>query len=195
MNITFIDHYDSFSFNVLDWLQRAGDTRLKISRLTCDDHRGLDNLSKNLTPIVISPGPGKPEDYPMTMSLIKQAIPLVPVLGICLGHQMIGQIAGGRIIKGRNTWHGTLGQIEITKQNWVTSGLTEQFKAVMYNSLVVDMSDADDSQWLVLARDNYGQVMILSHKNADVASVQFHPESFASDDLTALAKNFFRRIK
>jgi anthranilate synthase component 2 len=195
MDITFIDHYDSFSYNVLGWLQSAGFSKLHITHVTCDDVEGLDRLRKNLSPIVISPGPGKPKDYPATVSLIKQAMPSVPILGICLGHQMIGELAGGEIIKAKDTWHGTLGEIKISQKNWFTAGLNDNFRAVTYNSLVVQMPDNPNSEWSILAKDRHGQVMMLSHKTRDIASVQFHPESFASDDLSVLAKNFLSRLK
>ena len=195
MNITFIDHYDSFSFNVLEWLKSAGFSKLHIARITCDDMAGLDRLRKNLTPIVISPGPGKPEDYPATLSLLELAMPSVPILGVCLGHQMIGELAGGKIVKAKDTWHGTVEKIEILQKNWFTAGLGDNFKAVTYNSLVVQMPDSTESEWFILAKDRHGQAMMLCHKTREVVSVQFHPESFASDDLTVLAKNFLSRIK
>jgi anthranilate synthase/aminodeoxychorismate synthase-like glutamine amidotransferase len=195
MNITFIDHYDSFSFNVLGWLESAATSNLHITRITCDDLNGLDQLSKNLTPIVISPGPGTPSNYPGTTALIKKAMLHVPIFGICLGHQMIGELAGGKIIRAKDTWHGTVENIEIMQQHWLTTGLSRQFKAVTYNSLVVQMPDEANAEWSILAKDRHGQNMILAHKNLDVASVQFHPESFASDNLTLLAKNFLARIK
>ena len=195
MNITFIDHYDSFSFNVLGWLESAATSKLNITRITCDDFKGLDHLSKNLTPIVISPGPGTPSNYPGTMALIKQAMPHVPIFGICLGHQMIGELAGGKILRAKDTWHGTVENIEILQGHWLTAGLSGKFNAVTYNSLVVQMPHEANAEWLILAKDRHGQNMILAHKNLDVASVQFHPESFASDDLTLLAKNFLARIK
>ena len=195
MDITFIDHYDSFSFNVLEWLQNAGLSKLNITRITCDDVTGLDRLRKNLTPIVISPGPGKPKDYPATISLIEHAMPSVPIFGVCLGHQMIGELAGGKIIKAKDTWHGTVENVEILQKNWFTAGLTDSFRAVTYNSLVVQIPDNENSEWSILAKDRHGQAMMLCHKTRDIASVQFHPESFASDDLSVLAKNFLSRIK
>jgi anthranilate synthase/aminodeoxychorismate synthase-like glutamine amidotransferase len=194
MELVFIDHYDSFSFNVLEWLRLAADSDLTIHRVTCDDLESIKELRNNLRPLVISPGPGKPQDYPATLSLINDAISKVPILGICLGHQMIGEMAGGTIKTAIEPWHGTVHTIQTLKENWFTAGLKTQFKAVAYNSLVIDMNDAPAARWLVLAEDSYGQAMVLSHADLKVASVQFHPESFASDDLSILAKNFIAQI-
>ena len=195
MKITFIDHYDSFSFNVLEWLRQAGGSELEITRITCDDLQALQLLKGNLTPLVISPGPGKPSDYPETLSVINEAIKSVPVFGICLGHQMLGEISGGRTIQGKNTWHGTKSKIHLKQRHWFTDGLPEIFEAVVYNSLVVDLGPESNQNWLDLGADQQDQLMILSHKKLPVVSVQFHPESFGSDNLIRLASNFLAKAR
>ena len=194
MEITFIDHYDSFSFNVLEWLKCSGGPHVQITRITCDDHKGLDRLKSNLTPIVISPGPGKPSEYPRVVALIAEAMKSVPVLGICLGHQILGELAGGKIVKAKDPWHGTKATIQKKSEHWFTSGLSDSFQAVVYNSLVVDLGLTIPQDWQILGVDQIGQLMILAHSTKPICSVQFHPESFGSDDLTILAKNFFKKI-
>ena len=195
MKMTFIDHYDSFSFNVLDWLKRSMGPDVQIARLTHDDQLGLARLKKNMTPIIISPGPGSPKDYPETLSLLNEAFTKVPLLGICLGHQMLGTIAGGKIKKAIDPWHGTATEIKVAAKNWFSQELPESFNAVVYNSLIVDLDQKNSSDWQVLGVDQKNQLMMLSHRDLPIASVQFHPESFASDNVETIARNFLQKIK
>lgn len=195
MDISFIDHYDSFSFNVLDWLRHSGGDRLNIHRVAYDDQNAIENLKKKPTPLVISPGPGKPSDYPSTINLIKNSMNKVPILGICLGHQILGEIWGGTIVKAAAPWHGIRQRIKLSSKTWITDGLPDEFYAITYNSLVVSIDNKNQSSWLTVASDEYNQVMISCHQQLPVASAQFHPESFASDDLSAIARNFVKAIK
>ncbi len=195
MRIAFIDHYDSFSFNVLAWLRKASTTTLDIKRVTCDDEAGLARLKNEPIPLVISPGPGKPTDYPLTLRLLDQLIPKVPILGICLGHQMLGVRAGGKIVRAEDPWHGTQEKVTIASNSWFTEGLPSEFLAITYNSLVVDLGSTNNNDWQPLAFDTKKQLMMLSHRELPLASVQFHPESFGSPHLDVLARNFLGRIK
>jgi len=191
MQINLIDHYDSFSFNLLEWLRDAGKGIVTLNRICYDDVTAITNLAEKFTPIVISPGPGKPSDYPSTKQLLKKAMGKVPVLGVCLGHQMIGDVAGGTIQKAKDPWHGTTFNVTVKEANWMTEGLPRTFTTVSYNSLVVDLKISNKNEWQILAEDEHGQAMMLSHTKLPIGSVQFHPESFASDDLSVIARNFF----
>ncbi len=191
MQINLIDHYDSFSFNLLEWLRDAGKGIVTLNRICYDDVTAITNLADKFTPIVISPGPGKPSDYPSTKQLLKKAMGKVPVLGVCLGHQMIGDVAGGTIQKAKDPWHGTTFNVTVKEANWMTEGLPKKFTTVSYNSLVVDLKISNKNEWQILAEDEHGQAMMLSHTKLPIGSVQFHPESFASDDLSVIARNFF----
>jgi anthranilate/para-aminobenzoate synthase component II len=228
LKIAFIDHYDSFSFNVLDWLQRSAGGHLDITRITCDNKLGLARLKHNPIPTVISPGPGSPADYPRTLDLMQSIYQKVPVLGICLGHQILGVLAGYSITRAVAPWHGTKEEIQLRHTNWLTAGLPPTFLATVYNSLVIEslvikslvieslvieslaidslvieQKDEAKSQpvgspqdsWQGLAYDTKNQLMILSHRELSVASVQFHPESFGSEHLDVLARNFLNQIK
>ncbi len=194
MDIAFIDHYDSFSFNVLDWLKRAGEGRISINRIVAGDEASLARVKYSPIPIVISPGPGRPSDYPRTLELLKNLIDKVPILGICLGHQMLGELAGGRIIKASNPWHGTTSSIRVTANNWFTENLPQQFNAIAYNSLVIDPQQICSKEWLALGSNQIGELMMMSHATKPIASVQFHPESFGSECGLTLAKNFIKRL-
>jgi anthranilate synthase/aminodeoxychorismate synthase-like glutamine amidotransferase len=195
LRIAFIDHYDSFSFNVLAWLRKASTSKLDIKHVACDDETGLARLKNDPIPLVISPGPGKPDNYPLTMRVLDHLMPKVPILGICLGHQMLGVKAGGKIIRAEDPWHGTRETVTIETNNWLTDGLSQTFHAITYNSLVVDLSESKNSDWLPLAFDPKKQLMMLSHRDLPLASVQFHPESFNSPHLDALARNFLSRVQ
>ena len=203
MKIAFIDHYDSFSYNVLDWLRRAAGIPLEITHITCDNELGLARLKNNPIPTVISPGPGSPTDYPLTLDAIKNIYTKVPVLGICLGHQMLGLLAGHTITKAEDPWHGTSEDIHLHDENWLTAGLPSSFQAIVYHSLVVTMRGPSAQTnksppldpWLALAFDSKNQLMMLCHVELPVASMQFHPESFGSQSLEIIAKNFLAKIK
>ena len=194
MQIAFIDHYDSFSFNVLDWLERAARGAVTIKRIVAGDETSLVRLKNSPVPLVISPGPGKPKDYPRTLDTVQSIMGKVPVLGICLGHQMLGEIAGGEIIRAAAPWHGTTSTIEVITKNWFTENLPDQFNAICYNSLVVKLPPSSHQDWLTLGTNQANELMIMSHKALPIASVQFHPESFASEFGDQLATNFLRTI-
>lgn len=191
MQIAFIDHYDSFSFNVLDWLIRSASEELAITHIMAHDETGLARLKNKPIPTVISPGPGKPQDYPLTLNLLKSIVPKMPVLGICLGHQMLAKIAGGEVKRAESPWHGTLSPIRVIEKNWLTKDISPEFNATCYNSLAIDLPANPLADWKVLAVNQYEEIMILSHAYLPVASMQFHPESFRTEHSSRIAKNFF----
>jgi anthranilate synthase/aminodeoxychorismate synthase-like glutamine amidotransferase len=191
MRVAFIDHYDSFSYNVLDWLTIATNGKIQIDRVTCDDDLRLKKLKNNPVPLVISPGPGQPQDYPQTLSVIESCMHRVPILGICLGHQMLGVLAGGSIGMASNPWHGTSRIVKVVNHHWLTNNLPDEFPATIYHSLIVNLHFESSLPWTRVAEDSNGDLMMLGHKTLPVGGVQFHPESFSSANLTAIARSFY----
>ena len=192
LSIAFIDHYDSFSFNVLDWLRSEADSHIEIQRIACDNEIALMKIKKDPVPLVISPGPGNPSDYPETLKLIEMSLGKVPVFGLCLGHQMLIQLAGGSITKAKSPWHGVPVHIRAVADHWISQGLPPNFQAISYNSLVGNLP-ARSPDWQTIAVNDDQEIMIMGHQTLDVAGVQFHPESFDQDALRCIARNFLAR--
>jgi anthranilate synthase/aminodeoxychorismate synthase-like glutamine amidotransferase len=193
LQITFIDHYDSFSFNVLEWL-RSNHDEISIERITCDDRVKLQRLKNDPKPLIISPGPGRPSDYPDTLEVIQSCMVRVPVLGICLGHQMLIQCSGGSIIKAIHPWHGTKTLVQISTHHWIAKDLPQTFSAITYHSLVGQFV-TNNTDWEIIATNQDHEIMMIGHKTLNAAGMQFHPESFGQDHLNCIARNFLKRCK
>ncbi len=188
-SIALIDHYDSFSFNLLDWLS----VDFEILYLTHDDKRGLAELKMKQIPVVLSPGPKAPLDLPDMLSWLAFVIGTRPIFGVCLGHQMIGVLAGGEIVRHQDAWHGTRQRFVRTATSVLLEGLPHKFEAATYNSLVVS-SELLVSDCLITARGLAGEVQALEWipwSGAWLAfGVQFHPESFLSAGIEKIRSNF-----
>lgn len=189
--IALIDHYDSFSFNVLDWLIRGGFARSEVLHLWCDDELGLENLSQNPIPTVFGPGPNAPIDVPFSLKLAKGLTGRVPMLGICLGHQIFGHLAGATIKRAQNPWHGSQIEVKILTTDGLFAGLPPNFKVVCYNSLVIDPSRLG-KEWTPMALNSNGEIMAMrrSAPGPITWSVQFHPESFLSEHGATILQNW-----
>ncbi len=197
MEVVLIDHYDSFSFNVLDWLEQGG---LSVRRVACDDDaamRALTRADGSSTPLVVSPGPRHPDAYPLTLQVLQRALGRTPILGICLGHQMLGRLSGAAIVPGKAPHHGSVRGISLTRDGTsLTPGAPEAWRAAVYNSLVVDPA-ALSPDWRVTARcDETGEVMGLARVAPGAVAVgwQFHPESFMSEHGQTLLAAWTRSI-
>lgn len=191
LKLAFIDHYDSFSFNVLDWLYRSGIDKHEVLFLRCDDQDGLVEAKNLKIPLLISPGPHQPKDVPLTVELVRNSLGIVPVLGICLGHQILGYVGGAGIKPAKDPWHGSVQKIHILSAEAIFAGLPSSIEAASYNSLVVDRTGLS-SDWKVLAENSFGEVMgmMRTGPGAPAWSVQFHPESFMSGHAEAMAANW-----
>src|SRR5215813_11258214 len=181
--IVLIDNYDSFTFNLFHYLGGLGADVVvhRNDKITTDRVLGLEPDA-----IVLSPGPCTPNDAGICLDLIAKAAPTVPVLGVCLGHQAIGQVFGGEVV--RVQVHGKLSEIKHQGEG-VFRGINAPFKATRYHSLVVERSTLP-ADLAVTAETDDRLIMGLSHRTLAVHGVQFHPESIASEHGHLILRNF-----
>ena len=181
-----IDNYDSFTYNLVQYLGELG-AEVRVVR---NDAASVDEVAATRPDrIVISPGPGRPEDAGMTMAVIRALGEKTPILGVCLGHQAIGAVFGGRVVRASVPMHGKTSTIEHNSRG-VFSGIAEPFAASRYHSLVVsDEGLPDDLE--VTARTREDRVIMgLRHRTWPVHGVQFHPESILTGEGLRLLRNF-----
>lgn len=180
-----IDNYDSFTYNLVHFLGELG--------AECEVHRNdkistQEVLDKKPKAIVLSPGPCTPNEAGICLDLIAKAGPTIPLLGVCLGHQSIGQVYGGKVIRAPEPLHGKLSTIHHFNTS-VFKGLPERFQVTRYHSLIVERKSLPDCLSITAETDD-GIIMGLMHKSHPVHGVQFHPESIASEQGHALLANF-----
>jgi len=185
-----IDNYDSFTYNIVQYFGELG-VEVKVFR---NDEIGLDEIAA-LGPdqIVISPGPCTPNEAGISTSVITEFAGKIPLLGICLGHQSIGQVFGGQIVQAGKVMHGKISAIH-HEGNGVFKGLSKPFSATRYHSLVVDKQALPEclevTAWTETPQGECEEIMGIKHKELMVEGVQFHPESILSEHGHALLKNF-----
>lgn len=188
-----IDNYDSFTYNVVQYLAELG-ADVQVFR---NDEITLEEIAR-LAPerIVISPGPCTPNEAGVSMETIRAFAGTLPILGICLGHQSLGQVYGGDVVRARQVMHGKTSEIHHDGTG-VFAGLPSPFIATRYHSLVVDRDslpeDFDLTAWTVDDSGNVDEVMGLRHGPTGAEGVQFHPESVLSEHGHALLKNFLEQ--
>jgi anthranilate synthase/aminodeoxychorismate synthase-like glutamine amidotransferase len=183
-----IDNYDSFTYNLVQYLGELGE-QIEVRR---NDEISVDEIESNLRPqrIVVSPGPGTPEDAGISMEVIKRFGGRVPVLGVCLGHQSIGQVFGGRVLRAPKLFHGKSSLVQHDGKS-IFAGVDQNFSAGRYHSLIVeDLSLPDCLE--VSARTEDGIIMGLRHRTMKIEGVQFHPESIMTAEGKKLLANFLR---
>jgi anthranilate synthase component II len=183
--ILVVDNYDSFTYNLVQYLGELG----AVMRVARNDALTVDEVER-LRPerIVISPGPGTPDDAGISLALIERLHHTTPILGVCLGHQAIGQAFGGTVARAPRQMHGKTSRISHDGKG-VFAGLPPDFEATRYHSLVVLESTVPDVLE-VTARAEDGAIMGLRHREFAVEGVQFHPESILTREGKALLKNF-----
>jgi anthranilate synthase/aminodeoxychorismate synthase-like glutamine amidotransferase len=182
--ILLLDNYDSFTFNLAQYLGELGAPPL-VRR---NDEITLDEI-RSLRPdrIVISPGPGRPEDAGITVEVIRQMGQTIPVLGVCLGHQGIGLAFGGSVVRAATPMHGKVSSIEHDGKG-IFKGVSMPFVAGRYHSLVI--ADPVPSELETCARTADGTIMAVRHRTLPVHGVQFHPESVLTGEGHQLLRNF-----
>ena len=183
--ILVIDNYDSFTYNLVQYLGELGE-ELVVRR---NDEVTLGEIETNLpSRILISPGPGRPEDAGISLELISHFAGCVPILGVCLGHQAIGQVFGGRVVRASTVVHGKASEISHDGKS-IFNGLDSPFKAGRYHSLVVERESLP-ACLEVSAETSDGVIMGLRHREKRIEGVQFHPESILTPEGKRLLKNF-----
>ena len=185
-----IDNYDSFTFNLVQYFGELGED----VRVIRNDEMTLPAL-RALRPsaIVISPGPGTPDDAGVSLEVLQRLGGEVPVFGVCLGHQSIGQAFGGRVIRAKEIMHGKTSPIHHAGQG-VFRGLPNPFEATRYHSLVVEQSSLPDclevTAWTEHADGSLDEIMGLRPRSLPIEGVQFHPESILTEHGHAMLRNF-----
>jgi anthranilate synthase component 2 len=183
--IVLIDNYDSFTFNLVQYLGDLG-ADVVVHR---NDKVTVDQvLAADPDAIVLSPGPCTPKEAGICCDLIEQASDRVPIFGVCLGHQAMGQVFGGDVVRAPAPVHGKTSEIHHQGQG-VFRGINHPFRATRYHSLIVDR-DSLPPALTVTAQTDDGLIMGLAHQNRPVHGVQFHPESIASEHGHTILKNF-----
>ena len=193
MKVLMIDNYDSFTYNLVQYLGELG-AEVEVVR---NDQVSIDEiLNSDATHIMVSPGPCTPNEAGISMDAIKAMAGRKPVLGVCLGHQSIGQVYGGEIVHAREIMHGKTSPV---KHNGVGvfAGIENPFVATRYHSLVIDKESIPDAleitAWTENADGSIDEIMGARHRELAVEGVQFHPESILTDHGHALLKNFLEQ--
>ena len=188
--LVMIDNYDSFTYNIVQYLGELG-SDVRVFRNDSTSIQEIDSLSPSQ--IVISPGPCTPNEAGISMDVIRNFAGKTPILGVCLGHQSIGQVFGGNIINAKNVMHGKLSAIHHNDAG-VFKGLPTPFIATRYHSLVINQAKIPDclevTAWTEDENGTLDEVMGIRHKEFQVEGVQFHPESIMSDQGYEILKNF-----
>jgi anthranilate synthase component 2 len=185
--ILVLDNYDSFTFNLVQYLGELGAT---VSVVRNDATTIAAIAESKPERIVVSPGPGRPEDAGLTMPVIRELGERIPILGVCLGHQAIGAVFGGRVVRAPVPMHGKTSTIEHNSRG-VFTGLSGPFVASRYHSLVVaDAGLPDDLEVTARTQDAERTIMGLRHRRWPVHGVQFHPESILTGEGRRILRNF-----
>ena len=183
--VTLIDNYDSFTFNLAHYLGALG---ADVSVWRNDEISVADVLSTKPDAIVLSPGPCTPNEAGVCLELIRAASTSTPILGVCLGHQAIGQAFGGEVVRAPAPMHGKLSRISHNARG-VFHGINAPFQATRYHSLIVDRATAP-AELEITAETEDGLIMGVSHRKLPVHGVQFHPESILSEHGPLILQNF-----
>jgi anthranilate synthase component II len=190
IRVLMIDNYDSFTYNIVQYLQELG-AEVIVKR---NDEVSLEDIAAiGADKLVISPGPCTPNEAGISMAAIEHFAGKLPILGVCLGHQSMGQVFGGKVIRARQVMHGKTSPIHHGGKG-VFSKLPSPFTATRYHSLVVEKDSLPDcfeiTAWTQHDDGRMDEIMGLRHKTLDVEGVQFHPESILTEHGHAMLKNF-----
>ena len=186
--ILMIDNYDSFTYNLVQYFGELG-ADLNVYRNDKITLKQISALRPNQ--VVISPGPGRPEDAGISVDLIKEFSGKIPILGVCLGHQCLGYAFGGRIIRAKKLMHGKTSKIRHNHKD-LFKGVSDPFEATRYHSLVIERASLPKCLE-VTARTSDGEIMGVRHRALPLWGIQFHPESILTVEGKKILKNFMER--
>jgi anthranilate synthase component 2 len=187
MKLLIIDNYDSFTYNLVQYLREIAGGSIEVYR---NDQISLEAMNA-YDVIVLSPGPGLPKDAGLLLDIIKTYSGRKPILGICLGHQAIGQVFGAKLKNIKKVYHGIATAIKILDEKGLFEGQGEEVIVGRYHSWIVDREGLPDCLE-ILAEDANGQIMAMQHKSAPTVGMQFHPESVLTPEGKNLLSNFVR---
>ena len=183
--ILLIDNYDSFTYNLYHYVS-SFNKNVDVKRN--DKVNSKDIIKNKYKKIIISPGPGNPNQAGNCLKIVKEVHKKIPILGVCLGHQIIGQVFGGKIVSAKNLMHGKTSKIKHNKKG-LFRNIQNNFLATRYHSLVVENKSFPNSL-IITAKTKNNTIMGLMHKNYDIHGFQFHPESINTKVGIKLIKNF-----
>ena len=187
MKILLIDNYDSFTYNLYHYLSSL---KTKVQVYRNDKINSSEVIKKRFDRIVISPGPGNPNQSGNCLKIVKEVHNKLPILGVCLGHQIIGQVFGSKIIQAKKLMHGKT-SIIISKKIGILKNLPKNFEATRYHSLIIDKKTLS-KDLEITAETNEGLIMGVQHKKYNVHGVQFHPESIKTKFGIKILRNFIK---
>jgi len=187
MKILLIDNYDSFTFNLYHYLSSL---KTKVDVIRNDKITTKEILKRKYNKIVISPGPGNPNQSGNCLKIVKSLYKDIPILGVCLGHQIIGQVFGSKIIQAKRLMHGKTSKI-LCKKIGILKNLPKKFEATRYHSLIIDKKCLS-KELEITAETIDGLIMGVKHKKYNVHGVQFHPESIKTKLGLKILKNFIK---
>ena len=185
MKVLLIDNYDSFTFNLYHYISSLN---IKVDVVRNDKINSKEIIKKKYDKIVISPGPGNPNQSGNCIKILKSLYKELPFLGVCLGHQIIGQVFGSKIIQARKLMHGKISKIK-SKKIGILKNLPNTFEATRYHSLVIDKKTLS-KELMITAETKDGVIMGVQHKKFNIHGVQFHPESIKTKFGMKILRNF-----
>jgi anthranilate synthase component 2 len=188
MRILVFDNYDSFTYNLVQLVENIVPYKVDVYR---NDELPLEKVSE-YDKIILSPGPGIPSEAGLLLSLIKEYAPTKSILGVCLGHQAIGETFGGSLINLSTVYHGVANDLIIEQETGLFKGLPKRFPVGRYHSWIVS-EDGFPGDLDITARDENGYIMALQHKKYDVQGVQFHPESVLTPNGETILRNWLKQ--
>lgn len=186
--VILIDNYDSFTYNLVQLMASVGGSPIEVFRNDKIDLKTIERL--NPTHIVISPGPGTPRDAGISNIVIRHFAARLPILGVCLGHQCVAEAFGGRVVQADILMHGKTDLVYHDGKK-IYLGMKNPFSAARYHSLIID-EDSLPSEFDIVARSPRGEIMGIRHKTFRIEGLQFHPESFMTEDGEKIFHHFLK---